>query len=348
MPTTYAIPNGRTVFDATLFTGTGSSGLVVSNADLGSTGFYPDLIWIKSRNAAYYNTLLDYPRGASVRLFSNLSDAESNNGCQSSFNTNGFTLNADSGGVNNSGTTYVAWQWNAGSGTTSTNNVGSISSTVDVNQTAGFSIVTYTGNGVASTIGHGLGVAPSMMIVKCRSNNERWDVYHSSIGATGRLILNDSVATETTSAPWNNTAPTSSVFTVGTATETNRSAAPMVAYCWAQIAGFSAFGSYVGNGSTDGPFVYTGFRPVFIMTKNITTGGYWWEMVDAARSPYNTSNKTLYANVSDAEYTSSTYDKDLLSNGFKMRGNSAGQNSSGDTFIYMAFAENPFKYANAR
>jgi hypothetical protein len=199
---------------------------------------------------------------------------------------------------------------------------------------------------VASTIGHGLGVAPSMMIVKCRSNNERWDVYHSSIGATGRLILNDSVTTETTSAPWNNTAPTSSVFTVGTASETNRSGASMVAYCWAQIAGFSAFGSYVGNGSTDGPFIYTGFRPRFIMYKAASGSAYYWSIYDTVRDTYNAPTKLLYPNRSDAEDSPYAY-MDILSNGYKIR--AAGNlNENGSTYIYAAFAENPFKYANAR
>ena len=337
--------------NATLYTGTGAGSLVVNNSDLGSTGFYPDLIWIKSRNAAYYNTLLDYQRGASVRLFSNLTDAESNNGCQSSFNANGFTLNADSGGVNNSGTTYVAWQWLAGAGSSSTNNNGSISSNVDVNTTAGFSIVTYTGNAVISTIGHGLGVAPAMMIIKARNAAQGWLVYHQSIGNTGFVYLNGTDAANYSINGWNNTSPTSTVFTTGVNSYSNASGQTQVAYCWTPIAGYSAFGSYTGNGSTNGPFVYTGFRPRFIMIKDVNNASGPWVMYDTSRSPYNAMVSTLRANTSGAEDTYSAsdgYNIDALSNGFKVYSTWNGINNSGDTIIYAAFAENPFKYANAR
>ena len=334
--------------DASLFTGTGSNGLVVTNNDLGSNGFYPDLIWIKSRNATYYNNLLDYPRGASVRLFSNLTDAESNNGCQSSFNTNGFTLNADAGGVNNSGTTYVAWQWNAGSGTTSSNTAGSITSTVDVNATAGFSIVKYTGNGTSgASVGHGLGVAPSFIITKSRNQSQNWNCYHVSIGASAGIYLNLTQGQGNTTAYWNGVTPTSSVFYLGNSGETNSSGNPIIAYCWAEVAGFSKFGSYIGNGNADGPFLYTGFKPKFVMYKKSTNGASGsWFMVDSTRNPSNTANLWLQANTSDAEQTDTAID--LNSNGFKIRTAGVGTNNSGDTYIYIAFAENPFKYANAR
>jgi hypothetical protein len=346
MPTP-TIPNGRTVMNATLYTGTGAGSLVVNNSDLGSTGFYPDLIWIKSRNAAYYNTLLDYQRGASVRLFSNLTDAESNNGCQSSFNANGFTLNADSGGVNNSGTTYVAWQWLAGAGSSSTNNNGSISSNVDVNTTAGFSIVTYTGNAVISTIGHGLGVAPAMMIIKARNAAQGWLVYHQSIGNTGFVYLNGTDAANYSINGWNNTSPTSTVFTTGVNSYSNASGQTQVAYCWTPIAGYSAFGSYTGNGSTDGTFVYLGFRPKFVMFKGSSIASNWC-MLDSSRNTYNLTDATLQANSSANELTNLS-DVDFLSNGIKIRDVVTNDtNVSGQTYIYMAFAENPFKYANAR
>jgi len=347
MPTTYAIPNGRTVMDATLYTGTGSNGLVVNNADIGTQGFYPDLIWIKSRNAAYYNTLLDYPRGASVRLFSNLADGESNNGCQSSFNTNGFTLNADAGGVNNSGTTYVAWQWNAGSGTTSSNTSGSITSTVDVNTTAGFSIVKYTGTGSASTVGHGLGVAPNWVIVKQRNASADWVMRCNQLSGNDYTMLLNSTATQSSYSPsvWNNTAPTSSVFSIGTNSAINTNGNTYVAYCFAPVAGYSAMGSYTGNGSTDGPFIYTGFRPTYLMVKNISSTNDW-AVFCSAMSPYNVEINGLKPNSSSAEYSGYNY-RDFLSNGFKLRNADSDVNANGSTYIYMAFAENPFAQSNA-
>ena len=342
---TYNLPTstivaGNKYMDATLYTGTGSNGLTVTNG-----GFYPDLIWAKSRSAAYYNTLLDYQRGTSVRLFSNLSDAESNNGCQSSFNSNGFTLNADAGGVNNNGTTYVAWQWNAGSGTNSSNTNGSITSSVDVNTTAGFSIVTYTGTGANATIGHGLGVAPKFIAIKVRNNTYSWRNYHASLGNTGYVYFNSSDAYTASSTTFNNTSPTSSVFSVGTEANTNASGGTFVAYCWSEIAGFSKFGSYTGNGSASGPFVYTGFRPRFLMIKRTDSAGSWF-MVDTARSPYNIANLDLFANASDAEAVINNID--ILSNGFRPTDSNTGTNASGGNFIYMAFAENPFKNSLAR
>jgi hypothetical protein len=217
---------------------------------------------------------------------------------------------------------------------------------VSANTTAGFSIATYTGNATNNaTFGHGLGVAPNMVIIKNRAAATFWYVFHSSLAATYNLYLNDGAAQQADNVI---RSTSSTTVTVSSSSAVNASGQSMVAYCFAAVAGYSAFGSYTGNGSTDGPFVYTGFRPRFILTKNITTGGYWWEMVDSSREPINPADQTLYANVADSEYTSSVYNKDLLSNGFKMRGTSSGHNASGDTYVYAAFAENPFKYSNAR
>jgi hypothetical protein len=331
-------------FDINLWTGTGTTNVITNSGSM-----QPDFVWAKRRSSAASHGLVDSVRGTGKTLFSNLTDAEDTGDSNlTAFNSNGFT--AGSGGnFNTSGQTYVGWQWRASNATAVTNTAGSITSTVSANTTAGFSVVTYTGTGANATVGHGLGVAPSMVIYKRRSASDGWAVYFSSIGAANNLVLQSTAAQQANgNVYWNSTAPTSTVFTAGTDSAVNASTATYVAYCFAQVAGYSAFGSYTGNGSTDGPFIFTGFRPRFIMTKNITTGGYWWEMVDSARSPYNTSNVTLYANVSDSEYTSSTYNKDLVSNGFKIRGTSAAQNSSGDTFIYMAFCESPFKFSNAR
>ena len=327
-------------FDATLYTGTGSNGLAVTNG-----GFQPDLIWLKSRNNTYYHNLLDSVRGAGVRLFSNLTDAESDNDCQSSFDSNGFTLNADSGGVNNSTTTYVAWQWKGG-GTAVSNTSGTITSSVSANPTAGFSVVTYTHNGTnAATVGHGLGVTPSFIINKQRSAaSTNWRCYHVSLTAGYNIQLNLTQA-QGTAGDIFQTAPTSSVFTPGNGD--SASGQTMVANCFAPIAGYSAFGSYTGNGSTDGPFIYTGFKPRMLIVKRSGDGTNDWAILDSARETYNVGIAGLKPNSSAAEYSGYNY-RDFLSNGFKLRNGDSDVNNSGSTYIYAAFAETPFKYANAR
>jgi hypothetical protein len=332
-------------FGVATYTGNGSTNPV------GPFGFQPDLSWTKSRSGTGgHNILRDSVRGSTKRLISNGAFAELDDATYGTFTYNGLSLGSNVN-HNTSGTTYVAWAWAAG-GTTVTNTAGSISAQVCANPAAGFSIVTYTGlTPWPQTIGHGLDVVPSMIIIKNRSRAAtNWAVYHSSLGNTKGLLLDSTSSAVTDSGFWNNTNPTSSVFTTGNGYGyfVNAATDNYVAYCFAEIAGYSKFGSYTGNGSADGPFVYTGFRPAFILTKDITTESFWWEMVDSARSSYNPSNKTLYANMYDAEYTSSGYDKDLLSNGFKIRGTNGGQNASACTYIYMAFAESPFKYARAR
>ena len=341
MPTTYAIPNGRTVMDATTYTATGS-GQIVNNTDNGTVGFKPDLVWTKIRSTTGDHFLADSVRGVTNLINSNTTGAEySAPNYYTSFNSNGFTL----GSSNYGSGTLVGWQWQAGQGTNTTNTSGSITSTVSVNATAGFSIATYTGTGANATVGHGLGVAPQMIIVKSRvSSSYTWVVYHASLGATKYLNLNITDAVYTATAVWNDTAPTSSVFTVGTSVGVNQSTGTYVAYCWAPVAGFSQFGSYTGNGSTDGPFVYLGFRPKYILIKRTDNVSDWW-VLDSSRDTYNVVAQSMYANSSAAEFTET--DLDFLSNGFKLR-KTTSPNSSGGTFIYMAFCENPFKFANAR
>ena len=331
--------------DATLYTGTSAS-LSVTN----TAGFKPDFVWTKARSFGYDHGLFDSVRGVTKLLSSNSTAAESTSANSlTAFNSNGFTVDAN-GATGASGTTYVGWQWQAGQGSTSSNTSGTITSTVSVNATAGFSIVTYTGTGANATVGHGLGVAPKMLIVKSRSAAVNWVVYNASLGNTGSLYLN-LTNSFTTVATWNNTSPTPSVFSVnGTGYYVNDSAATYVAYCWAEIAGFSKFGSYTGNGSTDGTFVYLGFRPKFIMYKRTDSTGSWG-IFDTSRNTYNLSTNVLYANLSSAEYTSTGagFDNiDILSNGFKPRQSNSGVNASGGTYIYMAFAENPFKSSLAR
>lgn len=341
---TPTIQNGASYMAATTYTGTGSS-LSVSNA-VNSVSFQPDFVWIKSRSAATDHALYDVIRGTQNRLESNTTDAAvaSDNGL-TAFGTSGFTVNTLAQ-VNTNAATYVGWQWKA-NGTAVTNTAGSISSQVSANTTAGFSVVTYTGTGANATVGHGLGVAPSMVIVKRRdsSTNGDWFTYHIALGNTNAIFLNLTNAASVTSAVWNNTTPTSSAVSIGTSTGVNASGSTYVAYCFAAIAGYSAFGSYTGNGSTDGPFIYTGFRPRFVMVKCSSTTAAWIVM-DTARSPYNATNVWLNPDQSTAE-NSTTEFYDLLSNGFKLR-YAGANNASGQTFIYAAFAENPFQNALAR
>lgn len=350
MPTTYAIPNGRTAMDATTYTANGGV-QTVTNIDNGTTGFKPDFWWGKTRANAGGNYFVDSVRGVSQLLQSQSTAAETTDANYvTAFNTNGFSL-----GTSNypSGNTMVGWQWVAGQGVNNTNTVGSITSTVSANTTTGFSMVTYTGTGTTGTVGHGLSAAPQLMIVKARNQVDSWLVYHVGCPnpATNTLILNSNAAVQTSSPNWNSTAPTSSVINVynpGSGGYTNGNGYTYVAYCWAPVAGFSQFGSYTGNGSNDGPFVYLGFRPKFVMIKRSDTAGYNWYINDSSRDTYNVVGLDLNPNLSNAESPDSPV-QDFLSNGFKLRnGAYAGFNANGGTYIYAAFAENPTKFANAR
>jgi hypothetical protein len=340
------ISAGNKYMDATTYTGNGTA-LTVTNAGT----FRPDLVWYKGRAAAFNNQLFDSVRGVSKNLSSNLTDAEGAISGVTAFNANGFTLGSENGG-NQNGNTYVGWQWQAGQGSTSTNTSGNITSTVSVNTTSGFSIGTYSGNDTAgATIGHGLGVAPSMIIVKSRTNVSDWAVWHQSLtSVTGTLYLDLIDSQSAYPNRFNSSGFTSSVWKTGSSggagSEVNGSGRNFVAYCWTAIPGFSAFGSYIGNGSADGPFVYLGFRPRFYMFKRTDANGNWG-IFDTARGTYNINTPYLYPNRSDAEASSTILD--FLSNGFKIRSaSSADWNTAGGTYIYAAFAENPFKYALAR
>jgi len=353
MPTTYAIPDGRTVMAATLYTGNNST-QTISNA-VNGVSMQPDFVWLKSRQyTTVGHSLFDAlrPIGANTslpRLVSNSTSAEANNGGLTAFVSTGFSLNNDAY-VNSSttGGNMVAWQWNAG-GSTVTNTSGSISAQVRANTTAGFSVVTYTGTGANATVGHGLGVALNFIIIKDRTSGSNfWVVGGTSIGFTSDnyLRLNGTGAIEAGGGvAWNSTAPTSTVFSIGTSSVLNASSNTYVAYCFAAVAGYSAFGSYTGNGSADGPFVYLGFRPRFIMFKR-TDSANVWSILDTGRDLSNVTNLSLQPSSSIAQETGKNID--FLSNGFKQRQTDAGWNASGGTYIYAAFAENPFKYANAR
>jgi hypothetical protein len=335
-------------FNPVIYTGTGST------RDVTGVGFSPDLVWVKRRSALENNLLANTISGGGKSLYSNLTLAEQTNeagGYISAFVSDGFTVTAgsvSSTAVNASGSTYVAWNWNAG-GSNATNTAGTITSTVRANTTSGFSIVTYTGNATSgATVGHGLGVAPNLIIVRNRTASaQNWQVYSSVLGATKRLFLDLTDAENTYSGVWNNTAPTSTVFSLGNATDVNGNTNNLVAYCFAPVAGYSAFGSFTGNGSTDGPFVYTGFRPRFVLIKCSSAGSTDWEIHDTARDASNVSVSRLYPNLSVAEDVVNG-NIDITSSGFKIRNTDSRYNTNAGTYIYAAFAETPAKFSLAR
>jgi SPRY domain len=349
---TPTIAAGGNYMAAVLYNGTSASNTVVATSSNSGNNplaltFQPDFVWIKSRSAATDHKLTDAVRGVTKALISDTTGAETTdtNGL-TAFTSTGFTVGSDS--VYNNGTgpaTYVAWEWKA-NGSGSSNTSGSITSTVSANATAGFSVVTYTGNGTAgATVGHGLGVAPSFIIVKNRGVAAHdWECYHASLGNTYRIRLNLTSVADTGGTMWNNTSPTSAVFSVGSDQDVNYSTNTYVAYCFAAVAGYSAFGSYTGNGSADGPFVFTGFRPRYVLVKRTDSTSDWY-IWDTARDTYNVISATLFADTAGAETSAASIDG--LSNGFKCRSATVVNVSTG-TYIYAAFAENPFKYARAR
>ena len=337
------IDDGSQYFNTVLYSGNNTAKSITG------VGFQPDFIWDKNRSDVYNHYLNDSSRGVTKYLNSNNSSGESTitQGI-TSFDSDGFSVGTDNS-HNANGTNLVAWNWKANGGTTSSNTDGSITSTVQANTTAGFSIVTYTGNGTAgATIGHGLGVTPSMFIIKGRSLSGSWVTYHKDLGATKALALQGTNAPTTSSAYFNNTEPTSSVITLGydgPGNEVNNGGDTYVAYCFAEIEGYSKFGSYTGNGSSDGTFIYTGFRPAFVICKR-TNGIGSWVVQDNKRPAYNQGGNYVYANALNVEATDLPID--ILSNGFKQRqGAYSDNNGSGDTYIYMAFAENPFVTSGA-
>ena len=342
---TPSITDGSKYFQPTLYSGNSSTQEVNQS---GNSTFTPGWVWIKPRNGAgYSHQLFDQVRGATKRIFSDATSAEATTAdTLTSFDSDGFSLGGQVA-VNETGKNMVAWQWKA-NGAGSSNTDGDITSTVSANTTAGFSIATYTGNASSSqTIGHGLGQIPSLVMFKeLDSSSYSWQVYHASLGYTQRLILNGTNAAISATNIFS-AAPTSTVFTVGNSAGINTNSASHVMYSFAEIPGYSSIGSYTGNGSTDGPFVYTGFKPAFVMTKRTNAAGDW-KMWDNERGPYNVNGLTLAANSFGTESSGVAQYNDFLSNGFKIRGNDTETNGSGSTYIYMAFAETPFKTTTAR
>ena len=326
-------------FNTKLYTGNATNPTTISGI-----GFQPDWVWTKGRSAAEGNRLCDAVRGATKDLISNTTAAETTNAIGlKSFNSDGYVI-GNSNGYNQNSQTFVSWNWKA-NGQGSSNTAGSINTTyTSVNTTAGFSISTYTGNASAgATFGHGLGVKPAMIIFKCVSvAGPSWVVYHQSKGATYTLYLDQTSPGGTSAEMLNNTEPTSSLITLGNSTSSNSSGASTIAYCFAEKTGYSKFGSYVGNGNNNGSFIYTGFKPALVILKGASGSGSTenWSMYDNKRTGFNVDNNVLYPNDNSAEGTSD--DIDLLSNGFKIRRATGLLNDTAVTYIYMAFAENPF------
>ena len=331
-------------FNTKLYSGTGSE------LALTGVGFAPNWIWIKHRNEANPHKIFDTVRGVGKSLKSNSTDVEASNeenGYVSAFGSDGFTLvggSTSSNDVNKSSGSYVAWNWKAETSFTndaSGTGIGSIDSAGSFNNDSGFSIVSYTGTGSAGTIKHGLNSKPQVIFVKARTGDTNWGTYHEILGNTKFMRLNQTNAAETEATFWNSTTATSSVFSVGSNIVTNWNTKTMIAYCFAEKKGYSKFSSYVGNGSNDGVFCFTGMKPSFVMRKK-SSGVENWTIHDNKRDTHNVTFKRLLANDSGAEYTSASNQVDLLSNGFKCRASNDGSNASGETYIYMAFAENPF------
>lgn len=324
-------------FQTALYTGASTSVTVTND---GNANLQPDLIWIKRRNGTNDNNIFDTNRGLNNRQWTNLAGT-STTGTSVAALSDGFSTGTYWGDVNSNGNTFVGWQWKGNGGTNSTNNDGSITSTIQANTAAGFSIVKWTGTGSNGTVGHGLSKAPDCIFFKNYGAGENWTTYHSPLGNGGGMYLNLTNSFNTASSWYQDQSPTSDYFYVGTNSKTN--GGTMVAYCFANTKGFSSFGSYSGSGGSAGPFVFLGFKPAFVMIKKVNSAEDWG-VVDNKRSStdgYNVIDRFLYANQNYAEATTQT-PADLLSNGFKSRNSDGKWNTDGSEYIYMAFASSPF------
>ena len=335
-------------FQTTIYTGTGSSQAITNT---GNSNLQPDWVWIKNRDGTRDHYVYDSVRGVNKNLFPNLTNAESTDDNDlMSYNTDGFTLGGEAG-VGASGETFVSWQWKAGTSFTndaSSTGIGSIDSAGSVSTTAGFSIISYTGNGTGgATIAHGLGVTPNVLIIKNRADASQahWAVYHdkSFVNASDPNIVylqNTAAAADDTNIRHSTATTNSTVFSVGDYNGVNGSSDNIIAYCFAQKQGYSKFGSYAGNNNANGTFVYTGFKPAFLMVKRYGGGTQNWIILDNKRNPFNLTSLNLKPNSNAATATNNGVD--LLSNGFKFRSSDGDSNGYSDGYIYMAFAESPF------
>ena len=348
------IDNPELYFQVKLYTGTGSSQAITLDGD---EDMQPDWVWIKERDDTSAHNAYDSVRGVTKYLYVDENGTQvTDAGSLTAFGSDGFTVNNDVY-INESSSTYVAWCWKAGtafSNDASATSVGSIDSSGSINTTAGFSIINFTGNGTAgATVAHGLSAVPKWILVKVHTSDTAydWRVYHASLGATKNMIFNDGSAVATATNKWNDTAPTSSVFSLGDTSGTNESGSGIITYNFVEKQGFSKFGSFIGNGSLDGTFCFTGFRPAFVLLKCSSHASSNWVILDNKKSnPFNdaTCPDALYANDNASEATASPW-VDLVSNGFKCRGYNEGNTinaSTSHTYIYMAFAEAPFVNSN--
>jgi hypothetical protein len=345
MSYTNGLDNPELYFQCKNYVGSSSAQSITLD---GSEDMQPDFIWFKNRETASRHQLYDSVRGTTKLINSDHTDAEQTVSFFTSFDSDGFTIPSGSSALNGGSQNIIAWCWKAG-GSASSNSNGSITSSVSANQTAGFSIVSYTGTGSQATVGHGLGVAPSVLIHKKRTTSaEAWSVFHQSVGITKRMILSSTEAATADASPqpdWNDVLPTSSVFTIGTSARTNASE-NYICYAFAEKKGYSKFGSYTGNGNADGVFIYTGFKPAFIMFKRFDDAGRNWWIFDNKRDPDNDVTLELLANTNGAEDSTGSANLDFLSNGIKLRTTQTDLNGSGGTILYMAFAELPFVNSN--
>jgi len=328
-------------FNTKLYTGTGSE------LALTGVGFQPDWVWIKARTDAESHKLYDSVRGVTKHIESDTTDAEATEAQGlKSFDSDGFTIGTYSSINASSSHTYAAWNWKAGtsfSNDASATSVGSIDSSGSINTTAGFSIISWTGTGNAGTIAHGLGAAPEMYWVKNRDKSSQFAVFHKDTGNTHYLALNDTDASANYDGYWNDTSPTSTVFSVGSDGDVSgASNEKVISYCFRSIKGYSKIGSYTGNGNADGPFVYLGFKPAWLLIRNKNSGSENWAIYDNKRDPFNTVFNASFPNRPNADGTNATQNLDFLSNGFKCKSAEGRFNASGNTMIYMAFAESPF------
>jgi len=336
------VDNPELYFQTKTYTGTGNDNLSITLD--GSENMQPDWVWIKDRGESSAHEVFDSVRGVTKTIQPNQTNAEATQAdTLKSFDSDGFTL-GDNGDINYSGSnTYVAWNWKAGtsfSNDASATSVGTIDSTGSVSTTAGFSIISFTGQ--TGTVAHGLGVKPSMIILKCRAVSNNWVIQHK--GLTGGMDDNALIFTTSAEIGAPTAEPTTSVFTVNNQIAENNN---NIAYIFSDIKGYSKFGSYTGNGNADGAFVYTGFKPAWLLIKRSSASGTDWILHDNKRAGFNVNDDYLAPNTSAAEVTGNTYQNlDLLSNGFKLRGSGTGTNTSGATYIYMAFAESPFTNSN--